>query len=248
MYRGGVSRGQSRVGKLAVAAATILFVSACNSPDEAAVVTTTQPGPTTIAEPGQEPGEFCVDAARVMLDQGTASLNDFSPQYFDEVDDDLNNLLVIAPAELDVPISTLRSGFSMTAQIYGEFGFNVGASGFLEALTERIDNGAMIDASVAINTYLDERCDAADLAAGRAPGGYSFDRSDPVNGPLNVLSLSPELDPETAQCIYDAWGDISKIPPAELTPELYVFPICGTSIFQLLTGDARLTGTAETDE
>jgi hypothetical protein len=49
-------------------------------------------------------------------------------------------------------------------------------------------------------------------------------------------------DEATATCIYDAWGDVANLPPEELTTELMTYEICGTSIFQMITGDPRFTG------
>ncbi len=73
------------------------------------------------------------------------------------------------------------------------------------------------------------------------PGGYNFDRSDPEGGVANIIEAFA-TDRETAECIYEAWGDVANVEPAELTPELMTFPICGTSIFQMMTGDGRFTG------
>jgi hypothetical protein len=74
------------------------------------------------------------------------------------------------------------------------------------------------------------------------PGGYGFDRSDPDAGIANIMAAF-STDEATATCIHEAWGDVANVPPAELTPELMTFEICGTSIFQLMTGDGRFTGT-----
>ena len=74
-----------------------------------------------------------------------------------------------------------------------------------------------------------------------SPGGYSFDRSDPEAGIQNIRDAFA-TDQATAECIFEAWGDVANVPPAELTPELMTFPICGTSIFQMITGDGRFTG------
>lgn len=73
------------------------------------------------------------------------------------------------------------------------------------------------------------------------PGGFEFDRSDPEAGIANIMEAFA-TDEATATCIYEAWGDVANVPPAELTPELMTFEICGTSIFELMTGDARFTG------
>ena len=72
-------------------------------------------------------------------------------------------------------------------------------------------------------------------------GGYGFDRSDPETGIANIMAAF-STDEATAACMYEAWGDVANVPPAELTPELMTFEICGTSIFQLMTGDSRFTG------
>ena len=73
------------------------------------------------------------------------------------------------------------------------------------------------------------------------PGGYGFDRSDPVAGIANIMEAFA-TDEATATCIHDAWGDLANVPPAELTAELMIFEICGTSIFQMISGDPRFTG------
>lgn len=78
-------------------------------------------------------------------------------------------------------------------------------------------------------------------AAPSTPGGYDFDRSDPEAGIANIMEAFA-TDRATAECIYDAWGDVANVPPGELTPELMTFPICDTSILQLMTGDAGFTG------
>ncbi len=78
------------------------------------------------------------------------------------------------------------------------------------------------------------------------PGGYEFDRSDPEAGIANIMAAFA-TDEATATCIYDAWGDVANVPPAELTPELMAFEICDTSILELMTGDARFTGSGSTD-
>ena len=78
------------------------------------------------------------------------------------------------------------------------------------------------------------------------PGGFEFDRSDPEAGIANIMEAFA-TDEATATCIYEAWGDVANVPPAELTPELMTFEICGTSIFELMTGDARFTGTSTDD-
>ncbi len=80
-----------------------------------------------------------------------------------------------------------------------------------------------------------------DSPAPSTPGGYNFDRSDPEGGVANIIEAFA-TDRETAECIYEAWGDVANVEPAELTPELMTFPICGTSIFQMMTGDGRFTG------
>lgn len=72
------------------------------------------------------------------------------------------------------------------------------------------------------------------------PGGFGFDRSDPEAGVANIKEAFA-TDEATAACIHDAWGDVANLPPAELTPELMTFEICDTSIFELMTGDARFT-------
>ena len=76
------------------------------------------------------------------------------------------------------------------------------------------------------------------------PGGFGFDRSDPTTGVRNIMDAFA-ADEETATCIYDAWGDVANVPPAELTPQLMTYEICGTSIFQMITGDPRFTGQDE---
>ena len=81
----------------------------------------------------------------------------------------------------------------------------------------------------------------ASETAGPGPGGYEFDRSDPEAGVANIMAAFA-TDEATAKCIFDAWGDVANVPPAELTPELMRFEICGTSLFQLMTGDSRFTG------
>jgi hypothetical protein len=224
----------------------IVVTAACSSGNEATIITTTAAPTTapttTVDRTTDDISDFCVVGARVMQAQGTASLNDFSPQYFDEADSDFAELLAAAPGDLSGAIEDLRAGFVTTAQIYEQFGFDVSAPGFVDALTEGLDNASMVDAVELIGQFIDRNCTDAEIAAGQAPGGYSFDRSDPALGPLNIQALAPELTQETAQCIYDAWGDISKIPPEELTQELMVHPICGTSIFELLTGDDRFSG------
>ena len=234
MYGVGVSRRKSRVVQTAIVAAIALIAAACTGSDQATIQTTTTSTSASVTSStvglSAQPVELCVLGPEVMAQQATASLNQFSPQYFASVDADFESLMTVAPDELQSSLTDLRDGFATTASIYADFGFNAGAEGFIDALTEGLDNDAMIDAADAIGLYLGENC---------SPGGYSFDRSDPVNGPLNVQALSPDMSDETAQCIYDAWGDISSIPPEELTPELYVFPICGTSLFELLTGDDR---------
>jgi len=80
----------------------------------------------------------------------------------------------------------------------------------------------------------------ADLAEA-GPGGYGFDRSDPVAGIANIMEAFA-ADEATATCIHDAWGDLANVPPAELTAELMTYEICGTSIFQMISGDPRFTG------
>jgi len=72
------------------------------------------------------------------------------------------------------------------------------------------------------------------------PGGYGFDRSDPEGGVANIVAAFA-TDEATATCVFDAWGDVANLPPEELTPELMTFEVCGTSIFQMMTGDARFT-------
>lgn len=76
------------------------------------------------------------------------------------------------------------------------------------------------------------------------PGGFEFDRSDPVGGVANIAAAFG-TDDATAACIHDAWGDVTEMAPEQLTPDLMNFPICGTSIFQLMTGDPRFTGRSD---
>ncbi|MGI9597008.1 MAG: hypothetical protein ACR2QK_12665 [Acidimicrobiales bacterium] len=76
------------------------------------------------------------------------------------------------------------------------------------------------------------------------PGGYDFDRSDPEAGVANIMAAFA-TDRATAECIFEAWGDVANVPPEELTVELMTFRICGTSIFQLMTGDPRFTGRSD---
>lgn len=82
---------------------------------------------------------------------------------------------------------------------------------------------------------------ATEPASKLGPGGYGFDRSDPEGGVENIMAAFA-TDEATATCIFEAWGDVADVPPAELTPELMTFEVCGTSIFQLMTGDPRFTG------
>lgn len=81
----------------------------------------------------------------------------------------------------------------------------------------------------------------ADGPSEPGPGGYGFDRSDPEAGIANIMDAFA-TDEATATCIFEAWGDVANVAPAELTPQLMTFEICGTSIFQLMTGDPRFTG------
>jgi hypothetical protein len=85
-----------------------------------------------------------------------------------------------------------------------------------------------------------EQALVADLVEA-GPGGYGFDRSDPVAGIANIMEAFA-ADEATATCIHDAWGDLANVPPAELTAELMTYEICGTSIFQMISGDPRFTG------
>lgn len=216
----------------AVVAATLLAASCGRSK-----------GPEVTTEPEVTTPVFCADAAGVMQGQETVSILQFSPQYFTDIDADFARLLETAPASLTGEIEALRDGFTLTDEIYTEFGFEAENAAFLEALTDRLDSKSMIQANETIGSHLDRECSADVLAAARSPGGFSFDRSDPIGGVANIAALG--TDDATAQCIYDAWGDISDIPPEELTAELMNFPICGTSIFQLITGDQRFTGRDE---
>ncbi len=99
------------------------------------------------------------------------------------------------------------------------------------------DEAATTDRSVTTTTMGTVAEDSSELG----PGGYGFDRSDPAAGIADIMEAFA-ADEDTATCIYEAWGDVANIPPAELTPELMTFEICGTSIFQLMTGDPRFTG------
>jgi len=75
-----------------------------------------------------------------------------------------------------------------------------------------------------------------------APAGdYNFDRSDRPGGIENIMTAFA-TDEATATCIFDAWGDVATVPAEELTPELFNAEVCGTSIFELMTGDSRFTG------
>ncbi len=106
------------------------------------------------------------------------------------------------------------------------------------------DDATGDDADRSPSTTADAGTTTASTTATTAPstpGGYEFDRSDPEGGISNIMEAFA-TDRDTAVCIYDAWGDVANVPPQELTPELMMFPICGTSIFQLMTGDARFTG------
>lgn len=85
---------------------------------------------------------------------------------------------------------------------------------------------------------------AAPTPTPETPGGFEFDRSDPVGGVANIAAAFG-TDEATAQCIYDAWGDVANVPAEQLTLELMNFPVCGTSIFQLMTGDPRFTGRSD---
>lgn len=85
-----------------------------------------------------------------------------------------------------------------------------------------------------------------EAASESGPGGYGFDRSDRVGGIANIMDAFATNE-ATAACIFDAWGDVANVPPGELTPELMTYEICGTSIFQMITGDPRFTG-GSTDE
>jgi hypothetical protein len=73
------------------------------------------------------------------------------------------------------------------------------------------------------------------------PGGFGFDRSDPVAGIANIMEAFA-VNEATATCIHNAWGDLANVPPADLTAELMTYEICGTSIFQMISGDPRFTG------
>ncbi len=95
------------------------------------------------------------------------------------------------------------------------------------------------DTSQATTSVSDSDSEAESSEPG--PGGYGFDRSDPETGIANIMEAFA-TDEETAACIHEAWGDVANVPPAELTPELMTFEICGTSIFELMTGDPRFTG------
>ena len=84
----------------------------------------------------------------------------------------------------------------------------------------------------------------SDVSAEKGPGGCGFDRSDPEAGIANIMAAFA-TDEATATCIHEAWGDVANVAPAELTPELMVYQICGTSIFQMMTGDPRFTNVDE---
>ncbi len=79
------------------------------------------------------------------------------------------------------------------------------------------------------------------VAEPSTPGGFDFARSDPEAGVANLMDAFA-TDRTTAVCIFTAWGDVASVAPEELTADLMTFPICGTSIFQMITGDPRFTG------
>lgn len=184
---------------------------------------------------------FCSVGARAMEGQESISVLDFSPQFFIDADAEFAEMASGSPGSLDADIQALRDGFDLTNETFVEFGQQPSDPAFLDALVERLDTDAMTAARDSINTHLDLNCDAEILRIARAPGGYSFDRSDPVGGVTNIMDAFG-TDEATASCIYDAWGDASKVPPEELTEELFNFRICGTSIFELISGDSRFTG------
>ena len=135
----------------------------------------------------------------------------------------------------------MRDGFGLTSEIFDEFGQSSTNASFVQALTDRLDTQAMLVADQRINDHLDASCEAIVLQEARAPGGFNFDRSDPAGGVANIMEAFA-TDEDTARCIFEAWGDVSQVPPEELTPELFNYEICGTSIFALISGDNRFTG------
>jgi hypothetical protein len=191
--------------------------------------------------------DFCRAAVGLIGGQGSVSVLEFSPQFFATIDAQFDELFAGAPSAVVADLKILSDGFGLTGEIFVEFGSDNTSVEFLDALGERLDSESMVAANESISAHLETNCSTDDLRAGRSPGGYSFDRSDPVAGIANITAMSPETDPSTIQCVYDAWGDVSNIPPVELTPELWTFEICGTSLFELLTGDPRLTGVAPED-
>lgn len=185
--------------------------------------------------------EFCAAAGATMSGQQTISVLEFSPQFFADMDAEFATMDELAPGSLRDDIAVLRDGFELTGEIYEEFGFQNRDPAFVDALVERLPTDAMTEARATIDAGLDEGCDPEILRIARAPGGYSFDRSDRDGGVANIMAAFA-TDQPTAECIWQAWGDVSQVAPEDLTPELFTFRICGTSIFELISGDPRLTG------
>ena len=114
MYGVGVSSRRARVVLPVVVAVIALIAAACSGSDTTTnQATSTTAVPTTSASDAQAapPGaDFCLLGVRVMAEQGVASLNQFSPQYFSEVDTDFAALLSVA-----LPLAT----YSVALAVFG---------------------------------------------------------------------------------------------------------------------------------
>lgn len=187
--------------------------------DEAGVAAETSTGSATVA--GQPPGGgFCDNANAFVTDRSVTDVANFNADFFAEVDDRLEALLVEAPAEVAADLEVLRSGFAATDTIFAEFDYDVTDARLVEAL-EAVDNEGMLAATDSIDSYLLEVC-----------GIRSAANTAEVEDIMTAFSIDRAL----AECINAELGDVANIASEDLTPELLRQEVCGTSLIALLSG------------
>ena len=162
---------------------------------------------------------FC-DAANSFITSSDARLvTTPDAALFESLDNRLNTVGSLAPGALDEDLDLLRSGLASIGDVYAEVGFDPDATVTLP--TEVLAGNA--GAARQLETHLEQNC------------GLDQVRNAQVAQIVEAFTID---DREVAECLHVQLGDVANIASSDLTPSLLLSPVCGTSLFRLLGGDA----------
>ena len=168
------------------------------------------------------PGEFCPDANAFVTDSAVFFVADVDAELFVDLDRRLAALDEIAPTNLGSDIAALRAGFAHIDDAYASVDYDPAASPPLDAETQ----AATLEASGHLGQYLEAEC------------GLDTVRNTQVEDIMAAFGV----ERSTAECLHGEMGDVANIDSSRLTPALMTRPTCGTSLFDLLSGNTAPSG------